>query len=135
MWQCLQQHYNVLVSVSSLFFLFQFLTVNSVQILELHYTIDLYTIRYTLLVFSIFFENTTYCRLSVCTVGNTTVFHGRYSLFYTVGAIRWLSPDIFSSCVTLMLQMTSSSWSPVPTYIPCKTATDQCFCAVIVTFY
>ena len=36
------------------------------------------------------------------TVGNTTVFHGRYSLFHTVGSIRWHSPHVFSSCVTRM---------------------------------
>ena len=35
-------------------------------------------------------------------VGNTTVFHGRYSLFHTVGSIRWHSPHVFSSCVTRM---------------------------------
>ena len=51
-----------------------------------------------------------------CTVGNTTVFHGRYSLFHTVGLIRWHSSHFFSSCVTRMWQMITSSWSPVPTY-------------------
>ena len=50
------------------------------------------------------------------TVGNTTVFHGRYSLFHTVGPIRSHSSHIFSSCVTRMWQMITSFWSPAPTY-------------------
>ena len=50
------------------------------------------------------------------TVGNTTVFHGRYLLFHTVGPIRSHSSHIFSSCVTRMWQMITNFWSPVPTY-------------------